>query len=400
MPPKSDRRAETVLANAGIAKEPAHGDVGPALHLAATYAWPDPAQKPAFDYARSGNPTRAHLEAALAELEGAAGGVVTASGMGAIALVVGLLPAGARIAAPYDCYGGTFRLFAAEAERGVLALDVYDPADPASLDTALAKAPALVWIETPSNPLMRITDVAAVAAKAKAAGALTCADNTFLSPLLQRPLEQGCDLVVHSTTKYVNGHSDVLGGVALAKDEGVAERLRWWANCRGLSGGAFDAYQTLRGLRTLKVRIEAQSAAAHALAGRLTGRADVAAVHYPGLKDHPGHTLAARQQDGFGAMLSFDLDTTARAFAFLRALDLVTCAASLGGYETLACHPATMTHAGMAEADRLKAGVSDGLIRLSVGLEHIDDLWADIARALEAAAGGANASAPRAETVL
>ncbi|MGF1545664.1 MAG: cystathionine gamma-synthase [Parvularculaceae bacterium] len=379
-------RSETIAASAGVARDPAHRSVAPALHLSATFGWADPEEKPAFDYSRSGNPTRRELERALADLEGAAGGVVTSSGMSAIDLVLCLVSPGDLVLAPHDCYGGSHRLLSARAKKGHFDLAFVDQTDPDALEAGLARRPKLILIETPSNPLLRITDVADVARRARAVGAVTVADNTFLSPALQRPLDLGCDVVLHSTTKFINGHSDVVGGAVLAKTTELAEELYWWANCTGVTGAAFDSYQTLRGLRTLFARIERQQETAGGLAARLAADPRVAAVHYPGLQGHPGRAVAARQQAGFGSMFSVDFAPGVDALELLRRLRIFTIAESLGGFESLACVPAAMTHAAMPPEARAKAGISDRLVRFSIGLEHADDLAADLLGALEAVA--------------
>ncbi|HTA63863.1 MAG TPA: cystathionine gamma-synthase, partial [Xanthomonadaceae bacterium] len=348
-------------------------------------------QKRRYDYTRSGNPTRDLLAEALAELEGGAGGVVTATGMAAVALALNaLLEPGDRIVVPHDCYGGCWRLFDALAKKNHFILVTVDFTDPRALAEALRVPPKLVWIETPSNPLLRVTDIRFVAEAAHRVGALVLADNTFLSPALQRPLELGVDLVLHSTTKYINGHSDVVGGALIAKDTALVQTLAWWANALGLTGSPFDSFLTLRGLRTLDARLRVHQENAAALAELLSRHPAVAAVHYPGLIAHPGHALATRQQYGYGAMLSVELAAGVPAVrAFLEGLQHFTLAESLGGVESLIAHPATMTHASMSAEARKVAGISEGLLRLSVGIEHIDDLSADIelalARALEAA---------------
>ncbi|MEM9705667.1 MAG: PLP-dependent transferase, partial [Pseudomonadota bacterium] len=302
----SVRQQSTCAANAGVAADKEHRAVAPPLHLAANYAWDDPCEKPAFDYSRSGNPTRTTLEQAIAELEGGARGVVTASGMAAIDLVLCLLDAGDRVIAPHDCYGGTHRLLCSREKKGHLKVDFVDFTDDEAYEAALAKGPKLVMIETPSNPLLRVTDVRARAQAAKRAGAVVAADNTFLSPILQQPLSLGCDIVIHSTTKYINGHSDVVGGAVVARDAGLGETLAWWANNTGVTGAPFDSYLTLRGLRTLETRIERQQATAQRVIDLLKDRAEVERVFYPGLEDHPGHEIAAAQQKGFGAMFSVE----------------------------------------------------------------------------------------------
>ncbi len=373
----------TTAVRAGIDRDPAFGAVVPPLHLSTNFSFAGLDGKRAYDYTRSGNPTRDILGNALAELEGGAGGVVTASGMAAITLVLNLLAPGQRLVVPHDGYGGSFRLFKALAAKGHFVLDVVDFHAPGAFDAALAQKPALVWIETPSNPLLRITDIEACARKARAVGALVLVDNTFLSPALQRPIALGADLVLHSTTKYINGHSDVVGGAVVAREQSLHEQLTWWANALGLTGAPFDSFLTLRGLRTLSVRLRAHEENADLLAERLARDAAVRAVHYPGLASHPGHALARRQQAGFGAMLSFELAGGREAVAaFVDGLSCFTLAESLGGVESLIAHPASMTHAAMTPEARAAAGIGEGLLRLSVGIEHGDDLLADIERGL------------------
>jgi cystathionine gamma-synthase len=377
----------TRAVRAGIDCDPTHGAVAPPLFLSANFSFDGLGGKRRYDYTRSGNPTRDQLAEALASLEGGTGGIVTATGLGAITVVLhALLGPVDRLLVPHDCYGGSWRLFNALAAKGAFELETCDQTDPAALAEALERRPALVWIETPSNPLLRITDLKATIDAAHAAGALVVADNTFLSPVLQRPIEHGADIVVHSTTKYINGHSDVVGGAAIARDPAILEQLGWWANALGLTGSPFDSYLTLRGLRTLEARLRIQQENCAALAQLLTGHRQVAKIHYPGLARHPGHAVAARQQDGFGAMLSFELHGGEEAVrAFVDGLSCFTLAESLGGVESLAAHPATMTHAAMSEEARQLAGIGPGLIRLSVGIEHVDDLAADIEAALDRA---------------
>jgi cystathionine gamma-synthase len=379
----SGLHSETRAVRAGLESDPATGAVVPPLHLTSTFAFRAFGDKGKYDYTRSGNPTRDLLADALADLEGGAGAVVTATGMAAITLVGHLLPCGARIVAPHDCYGGTFRLLSAWANRGELSVEFVDFADAAALEAALARKTDLLWIETPSNPLLRITDIAAVAARGRQAGALVAVDNTFLSPVWQRPLELGADLVVHSTTKYLNGHSDVVGGAVVARSAEHAERLGWWGNCLGLTGAPFDSFLTLRGLRTLHVRLAAHAANAQCLAEWLQAQPQVARVWYPGLATHAGHDVARRQQSGFGAMLALELAGGLPAVrAFVQGLALFSLAESLGGVESLIAHPATMTHAAMEPAARRAAGLTDGLLRLSIGIENFLDLRDDLAAAL------------------
>ena len=375
----------TLAVRAGLESDPSTGAVVPPLHLSSTYAFPAFGEKGRYDYSRSGNPTRDLLADALAKLEGGAGAVVTSSGMSAIALVGQVLPQRSRIVAPHDCYGGTYRLFDAWRRRGDFEVEFVDYGDAAALAAALARPAALVWIESPSNPLLRITDIAATAALARKVGAKVAVDNTFLSPVLQRPLELGADIVVHSTTKYLNGHSDVIGGAVVAASADDHQQLAWWANATGVTGAAFDSFLTLRGMRTLHARMALHEANANALAAWLEGRKGVRRVLYPGLASHPGHALARAQQRGFGAMLTIELDGgTAAVARFVDAIELFSLAESLGGVESLAAHPATMTHAAMSPEARAAAGLVDGLLRLSVGIEAIEDLKRDLERGLAA----------------
>jgi cystathionine gamma-synthase len=375
--------AETIAANAGVASDRAYNAVSPPIHLSANYGWRDPLEKPEFDYCRSGNPTRAELERALCALEGGERGVITATGMAAVDLVLHLVNPGDIVVAPHDCYGGTHRLLSARARRGHFEVAFVNQTDSEALAAALARKPKLVLIETPSNPLLRITDIAATAAAAKSAGAVVVADNTFLSPALQRPLALGCDIVVHSTTKYINGHSDVVGGAVIARDKALGEELAWWANATGVTGAPFDSFLTLRGLRTLFTRIERQQETAGEIAAALDRDDRVARVYYPGLAGHAGHDIARRQQNGFGAMLSAEFTADIDVIGLLRGLSIFTIAESLGGFESLVCTPATMTHASMTPEARATAGISGRLVRFSIGLEHPKDLLRDIFAALD-----------------
>jgi cystathionine gamma-synthase len=392
----TDSRLCTRAVRAGIESDTQHGAVVPPLHLSTNYAFEGFGRKRAYDYSRSGNPTRDLLGEALTELEEGAGAVVTGSGMSAVALALELVPAGALVLAAHDCYGGTWRLLDAWAKKGRFSVRFVDFTDPTALADGLAAKPALVWIETPSNPLLRITDVRHVSQAAHAVGALVVVDNTFLSPALQQPLKLGADIVVHSTTKYINGHSDVVGGAVIAADQAVAEQLKWWGNCNGLTGSPFDSFLTLRGVRTLAVRLRAHEENAHRIAERLDNHDAVSRVYYPGLASHAGHALAQRQQKGFGAMLSFEINGGNDAIeAFVDGLRYFSLAESLGGVESLVAHPATMTHASMAPEARLVAGISDSLLRLSVGIEDGDDLLADLDDALARAAAVAAVTSKR-----
>ena len=380
-------RPTTKAVRAGIDRDTAFGAVTPPLVLSSNFSFAGFGEKRQYDYTRSGNPTRDLLAEALAELEGGAGAVVTSTGMSAITLLLhALLKPGQRLVVPHDAYGGSWRLFNALANKSAFELSTIDFTDPRALADVLATKPAVVWIETPSNPLLRITDLRFVIEAAHAVGALTVVDNTFLSPALQTPIEFGADFVVHSTTKYINGHSDVVGGAVIAKKAEQHTQLTWWANALGIAGAPFDSFLTLRGLRTLDARLRVHQENTVALVDLLKDHPAVRTLHYPGLASHPGHALAARQQHGFGAMLSLELEGGERAVrAFVDGLQYFTLAESLGGVESLIAHPATMTHAAMSAEARAAAGIGDGLLRLSVGIEHADDLVADIAAALDRA---------------
>jgi len=379
MTDSKDTTAETKIVQAGIGDDPAHGSVPPPLYLSSTYLWPNPSEKGEYDYGRTNNPNRDILGNALNELDGGAGCVVTSSGMSAIDLVLNLINADDLVIAPHDCYGGTHRLLTHRAAQGRIRVLFVDQSDDSALLAALAKTPALVFIETPSNPLMRVVDVKAICAATKAAGAIAVVDNTFLTPLRLKPLELGADIALQSTTKYINGHSDIIGGCVVAKSENHAERLAWWANAAGVTASAFDCHQTLRGLRTLALRLDAAEANALAIAKFLETQDAVKHVHYPGLRSDPGHELVHAQQSGPGAMLSFEIKGGLKAAAqFCQSLDIFKLAASLGGVESLICLPETMTHRGMEENARREAGISESLLRLSVGIESESDLLADL----------------------
>lgn len=382
----------TRTVRAGLESDSGFGAVVPPIYLSSNFAFSGFREPRAHDYTRSGNPTRDVLAAALAELEGGAGGVITSTGMAAITCIVSAqLKAGDRICVPHDCYGGSWRLFDSLEGQGHFAVTYVDFASPEEVARAFAQEPrpTVVWLETPSNPLLRITDVAEVSAQAKAVGATVVVDNTFCSPLLQRPLELGADVVVHSTTKYLNGHSDVVGGALVAKDAEAAENYAWWANVLGLTGSPFDSYLTTRGLRTLHTRMAAHEQNARSVTEVLLGHPAVRAVYYPGLPDHPGHDIAARQQDGFGAIVSFELADEAAVRAFLAGLRYFSLAESLGGVESLVDHPVSMTHASMTPEAQDLAGITDGLIRLSVGIEDPRDLLEDLTAGLDRAIAAA-----------
>ncbi|MCT8124637.1 cystathionine gamma-synthase [Alishewanella sp. BS5-314] len=384
----SHRHPATISARAGIAEDTAFGAITPPLYLTSTYQLPAFGQPGPYDYSRSNNPTRDILGEALAELEGGAKAIVTNTGMSACLLALQLLTPADTLVIPHDCYGGSYRLFTNLAQKKQafkLVIVNFQQRDwPEQIKRA---APAMIWLETPSNPLLQITDIAAVCQLAKSLTAKVVVDNTFLSPALQRPLALGADLVVHSTTKFINGHSDVIGGAVICKTQACGDELKWWANCLGLTAGAFDSYLTLRGLRTLTPRLQLQQQNTAEVVAFLQRHPLIGKVYYPGLVDHPGHQIAKRQQSGFGAMCSFELSAPpALLTTFFSNLRYFTLAQSLGGTESLICHPATMTHASMDAAAQATAGIGATLIRVSVGIELAQDLIADLALALDAVA--------------
>jgi cystathionine gamma-synthase len=376
----------TRAVRAALESDTQHGAVVPPLHLTSTFAFKCFGEKRGYDYTRSGNPTRDALGEAIASLEGGAGAVVTSSGMSAVHLACQLLAHDDLLIAPHDCYGGTHRLFTNLARRGLLRVEFVDQTNDAALSAALARKPKLVWVETPSNPLLRVVDIRKVADKAHAIGAWLLADNTFLSPVWQLPLSLGADFVLHSTTKYLNGHSDVVGGAIVSATPELHERMVWWANCIGVTGAPFDSFLTLRGLRTLHARLRIHGDNALQIAQALSEHPAVKKVYYPGLPTHPQHELAKRQQTGFGAMLSFELrGGVPNVCAFLEGLKAFSLAESLGGVESLVAHPASMTHAAMDAEAQNAAGISEALLRISVGIEAVEDLLQDLRAGLDRA---------------
>lgn len=375
----------TRAVRASIESDTQFGAVVPPLHLSSTFAFGSLGEKRQYDYTRSGNPTRDALADALAELEGGAGAVVTSSGMAALTLITQLLKPGDTIIAPHDCYGGTFRLFEQQAKKGLFNVVFVDQTNCNALLAACECRPRIILAETPSNPLLRIVDIERLAEIAKGAGALLAVDNTFLSPALQNPIELGADLVIHSTTKYLNGHSDVVGGCVVAASDELAEEISYWANCIGITGAPFDSFLTLRGIRTLHPRIKQHEESATLVANVLDDHEGVDRVYYPGLKSHPGHAIAKRQQRGFGGIVSFEISGGQGAIrTFVAELNYFSLAESLGGVESLVCHPASMTHAPVSEEALAEAGIGSNLVRLSIGLESSEDLVTDILQALDA----------------
>lgn len=369
----------------GQAPDPTTGAVIPPVYLASTYELPGAGAASEFDYSRSGNPTRKAFETTLASLEGGAGALAFASGMAAIHCVTMLLNSGEHIVAGAEIYGGTYRLLHNIATRAGIETTLVDSRDPRSLEAAIRPNTKLVWLESPGNPLLSITDLKACAEITKRRGVLLGVDNTFASPVLTRPIELGADIVMHSATKYIGGHSDLLGGALVAADPELLARLYYVQNATGGVMGPFDAYLCSRGLKTLELRVREQSRIAAQLADWLNGHPAVERVYYPGLSKHPGHEIAAKQmQGGFGAMISFELAADfATAKRFVESTKLIRLAVSLGGVESLIEQPASMSHASYAAEARAKCGIRDGLIRLSVGLEAFEDLRDDLSQAFE-----------------
>jgi len=376
---------DTLAIHAGQKPDPTSGAVMPPIVLASTFAQDGPGVHKGYEYARTGNPTRHTLEACLAALEGAKHGLAFASGCAAMTTLFHTLRAGDHIVSCDDVYGGTFRILDKVMAPLGISTSWVDMSDPANVAAAIRPETKLVWIETPTNPMLKLVDIRAVAEIAHARGVKVGVDNTFATPLLQRPLELGADLVLHSTTKYLNGHSDVVGGVILTSDEPLAERLRFLQNALGGIPSPFDCFLVLRGVKTLPVRMERHVKSAQRLAAWLEQHPQVEKVYYPGLASHPQHALASAQMRGPGGMISFVVRGGAAASrALLRMVSVFVCAESLGGVESLIELPAVMTHGSVPAETRARLGISDGLIRISVGLEAYDDLQADLERALAA----------------
>jgi cystathionine gamma-synthase/cystathionine gamma-lyase len=380
----SERPAfDTLTIHAGQTPDPVHGAVMQPIVLSSTFAQPEPGKPLLYDYSRSGNPTRAALEACLAALEGGTAGFAFASGCAAATTLLHSLSAGDEVLCGDDVYGGTYRILTRVAPSLGISARFVDAADSAAFVAALTPATKLVWLESPTNPLLKLADIAEIAAATRAAGVRLVVDNTFASPALQNPLALGADVVLHSTTKYINGHSDVVGGALVCSDAALSERLRFLQNAIGAVPSPFDCYLVLRGLKTLAVRMQRHVESAALLAERLSQHPAVIRVHYPGLPSHPQHALAARQMRGPGGIISVELaGGEAKARRVLTSLHYFTLAESLGGVESLAEHPASMTHASIPKAAREALGIGDGLLRLSVGIEHVRDLWDDLEQAL------------------
>ena len=366
----------TIAIRTALESDEQYRAVIPPIYLTSTFAYKEIGVEQRYDYTRSANPTRDALAEAVSVLEGGFGATVTSSGMAATTLVTSLLNPNDYVIVPHDCYGGTFRLFSKLAERGLLQVKFIDQSDINLFQQTIKQCqPKIVWVESPSNPLLRVVDIQDISKILKQSNTLLVVDNTFLTPIFQTPFKLGADIVIHSTTKYINGHSDVVGGIVVAKSETLHQTMQEWANTLGLSGSPFDSYMTLRGLRTLKLRMKAHEKTAHALARVLSEHPSVEKVYYPGLSSHPSHAIAKKQQSGFGGMLSFEIKGGLREVKkFFKRIEYFSLAESLGGVESLVCHPYTMTHAPLSSEDKKKAGISENLIRISVGIEEQEDL--------------------------
>jgi cystathionine gamma-lyase/cystathionine beta-lyase/cystathionine gamma-lyase/homocysteine desulfhydrase len=380
---KPNARFDTVCLHAGQEPDPSTGAIVTPIYQTSTYVQDELGKHKGYEYARTQNPTRAALEANLAAIESGRGAIAFASGMAAIGAVASMLESGDHVIVSSNVYGGTFRLFEQVLNRYQLTFSYIDTADLGAVDNAFAPNTRMLFVETPSNPAMRLTDLAASAELAHRHNARLVVDNTFASPVLQRPIELGADLVVHSTTKYLNGHSDSVGGAVItARDEDTAW-LKFVQNAAGAILGPFDSWLVLRGTKTLAIRMARHSLNGQALAEFLEAHPKVKAVYYPGLPSHPQHDLARKQMSGFGGMLAFDLGSLDAARAVLNSVRLASLAESLGGVETLISHPATMTHASVPAERRRALGITDGLVRVSVGIEDIEDLKEDLGQALQ-----------------
>jgi cystathionine gamma-lyase/cystathionine beta-lyase/cystathionine gamma-lyase/homocysteine desulfhydrase len=370
--------------HAGQEPDPTTGAVTMPIYQTSTYVQEELGKHKGFEYARTQNPTRSALEHCLATLEQGERGFAFASGMAATTTITYLLRPGDHVLASNNMYGGTFRLFDQVVRHYGVEFTYADTSDLGAVEAAWRPATKLLFVETPTNPSMIISDLRALASLSRARGAWLCVDNTFMTPYFQRPLELGAHLVVHSTTKYLNGHSDMVGGAIVSNDPAISERLQFLQNAAGAVPGPFDCWLVLRGLKTLPIRMERHDANARAIAAWLAAHPKVRKVYYPGLPTHPGHALHLKQASGFGGMIAFDTGSLERGAQVLKATRLFALAESLGGVESLISHPATMTHASVPRAEREKVGLTDGLVRISVGIEDLEDLRSDLDRALAA----------------
>ena len=378
-------KEQTLLIHGGIDGDTATGAVNVPIYQTSTYRQRALGENTGWEYSRTGNPTRAALEALISDLEGGTRGFAFASGMAAISAVLSLFKSGDRILISKNVYGGTFRVLDKVFKQFGLGYALADTDDASALDAAITPDVKAILVESPANPLLTVTDLAAAASVAKRRGILTIVDNTFMTPYLQKPLALGADIVVHSATKYLGGHSDVVSGLVVTNHPEIAERLAFVQNAVGGVLGPFDSFLLIRGIKTLAVRMDQHVANAESLAARLATHPEVSRVWYPGLKDFPGHDIQFRQAKNGGAMISFELADGKNHREFFRALRLVTLAESLGGVESLVCHPASMTPASIPKETREKVGITDRLIRLSVGIEDVDDIWSDIENAIRKA---------------
>ena len=378
-------KKETMAAKAGIGSDMNHGSIVPPLYLSSNFEYKELGKEQEYEYTRETNPSRDHLINALTDLEDGVGGEILSSGMAAITLVANILNNNSKVILPHDCYGGTHRLFSSLAEKGILEAYFIDQGQESFCKKAISEInPDLIWIETPSNPLLQAVDIQEISKKAKACNALVAVDNTFLSPSLQNPLKLGADIVMHSTTKYINGHSDVIGGALITNNHEILLKLKFWANALGITGSPFDSYLTLRGLRTLSIRMEKHEKNATAIVELLSKHPQIDKIYYPGLTSHPSHAIAKKQQSGFGGMLSFEiLGGLAEVKSFIKGIQILPLAASLGGFESLVSHPYTMTHGNLTPNQKKEVGISESLIRISAGLENTEDLLEAVNLGLE-----------------
>ena len=378
-------KKETIAAKAGIGSDMHHGSIVPPLYLSSNFEYKELGKEQEYEYTRETNPSRDHLINALTDLEDGVGGEILSSGMAAITLVANILNNNSKVILPHDCYGGTHRLFSSLAEKGILEAYFIDQGQESFCKKAISEInPDLIWIETPSNPLLQAVDIQEISKEAKACNALVAVDNTFLSPSLQNPLKLGADIVMHSTTKYINGHSDVIGGALITNNNEILLKLKFWANALGITGSPFDSYLTLRGLRTLSIRMEKHEKNATAIVELLSKHPKIDKIYYPGLTSHPSHAIAKKQQSGFGGMLSFEiLGGLAEVKSFIKGIKILPLAASLGGFESLVTHPYTMTHGNLTPNQKKEVGISESLIRISAGLENTEDLLEAVNLGLE-----------------
>lgn len=377
------KNKETISVHSGLNEDKQYGSVAPPIFFSSTYNFIGFKNPGIYDYSRKKNPTRDMAQNTLSELEGGKGALITNTGMSAIHLICNFfLKNNDLLIAPYDCYGGSYRLFNSQSLKGAYRVKFIDQNNEEEINNALLEKPKIIFIESPSNPLLRVVNIKYICKKAKNTNTISVVDNTFLSPILQNPLQLGADLVVHSCTKYLNGHSDILSGAIITKDLNLIHDLSWWANNIGVTGSALDSYFLIRGMRTLAIRINKAQKNALEIINFLKKHPLVIKVYHPSIKDNIGHKYAIKQQKGFGAMLSFELNGSENMLKiFLKNLKLFTLAESLGGVESLISHPITMTHAGMSEKSLKKAGISNKLLRISVGIENAKDLINDLKQA-------------------